>query len=153
MSSWAARRGPATSPPNAEFNTYVDPNAAAEVFTGGAHITMIGLDVTRQEMITPERLAAIAAAGIVVADAVAKMLGAYPAGAPLHDPCVIAYLLQPDLFAGRAARVTVQTAHGGTLGRTLVDWNVPPDACNATVMETVDSDGLFALLTECLGQL
>ncbi len=139
--------------PHAEFNIYVDPDGAAEVFASGAPITMIGLDVTRQVMITPARLAAIGAVGTAAAAAVATMLGTYPAGAPLHDPCVIAYLLRPDLFAGRAARVTVETADEETLGRTLVDWQAPPGACNATVIKTVDSDGLFALLMECLGRI
>ena len=81
---------------------------------------------------------------------VATMLGGYPAGAPLHDPCVIAWLLRPELFTGRAARVTVEFADEATMGRTVVDWDAPP---NATVIEHVDADGLFALLTECLGRL
>jgi purine nucleosidase len=78
------------------------------------------------------------------------MLGGYPAGAPLHDPCVIAWLLQPALFTGRPARVTAEVADAATMGRTVADWDAPP---NATVIECVETDGLFALLMECLGRL
>ena len=75
-------------------------------------------------------------------------------GAPLHDPCVIAYLLEPDLFAGRRCHVAVATDEGPTIGMTLVDWwDVVPDQPNATVMRDMDSDRFFALLVERIGRL
>ncbi len=136
---------------HAEFNVFVDPHAAAAVFASGVPLTMIGLDVTRQAVVTPARLAAIGAIGTPAADAATLMLSGYRRGAPLHDPCVIAWLLRPDLFAGRPARVTVETEDGETIGRTNVDWG--SDRANATVIETVDSAGLFELLIAALARL
>ena len=72
-------------------------------------------------------------------------------GAPLHDPCVIAYLLRPELFAGRFCNVEIETASDLTRGMTVVDWwHVTDRAPNATVMRAVDAEGFFALLTERL---
>lgn len=136
---------------HAEFNVFVDPHAAAAVFASGVPLIMIGLDVTRQAVVTPARLAAIDAVGTPAAVAAAAMLAGYHSGAPLHDPCVIAWLLRPDLFAGRPARVSVETEDGDTIGRTNVDWGA--DGANATVIETVDSAGLFELLTAALARL
>ena len=149
--------------PAAEFNIYVDPDAADRVFQSGAAITMHGLDVTHKAQTTPERLAAIEAIGSPVAAAVTGMLTAYNAyhearsgraGGPLHDPCVIAYLLQPDLFSGRHVNVAVETVSELTMGRTVVDWNGVTDRpANATVIDEVDADGFFQLLTERLARL
>ena len=147
----AAGRGNVT--PTAEFNFHVDPHAAAMVMGCGAAITMITLDVTRQVVVTPERLAAIAAVGTPAAAAAAAMLADYHQGSPLHDPCVIAYLLRPGLFAGRPARVTVETEDAETLGQSRVDWEAAPQAANATVIETVDAPAFFALLIERLARL
>ena len=75
-------------------------------------------------------------------------------GAPLHDPCVIAYLLQPELFRGRKCHVAIETKGEHTLGRTVVDWSGrTPRPPNATVIHEIDADGFFALLTERLGRL
>jgi purine nucleosidase len=136
--------------PHAEFNVFVDPHAAAAVFASGVPLIMIGLDVTRQAVVTPARLAAIGAVGTPAAAAAAAMLSGYLA-APLHDPCVIAWLLRPDLFAGRPARVTVETEDEETIGRTNVDWEA--DGANATVIETVDAPALFTLLIAALARL
>ena len=149
--------------PAAEFNIYVDPHAADAVFASGAAITMLGLDVTHKALITKERLAAIGALGTPVGDAVAGMLEVYNrhhaerygrVGGPLHDPCVIAYLLRPELFSGRRVHVKVETRSELTMGRTVVDWlSVTGEAANATVIDDIDADGFYALLTERLAQL
>ncbi len=151
--------------PAAEFNVYVDPHAARVVFESGAGITMIGLEATHQALCTPARLEAIRALGTEVGRIVTGWLEFYnrydrrladgEPGGPLHDPCVIAYLLRPELFAGRRCRVDIETAGELTVGRTVVDWRgrlgLPP---NATVIDRlVDADGFFALLTERLGRL
>ena len=149
--------------PAAEFNIHVDPDAAQVVFTSGVKLTMVGLDVTHKAIVTPERLRAIAAIGTPVAAAVSGML-AFAAdrhrgriggmGSPLHDPCVIAYLLDPALFAGREAHVAIETESTLTLGRTVVDWwGVTGSAANATVIDGIDADGFFALLTQRLARL
>lgn len=75
-------------------------------------------------------------------------------GGPLHDPCVVAYLLRPDPFRGRRAHVRVETSDGPELGRTVVEWADGSGATsNATVIEGIDADGFYALLTERLGRL
>jgi purine nucleosidase len=149
--------------PSAEFNIFVDPHAAHVVFTGGVPITMMGLDVTHQALTTPQRLAAIRAIGTPAADAVAGMLAfcdrhdvaryGMPGG-PLHDPCVIAYLLRPELFSGREAHVAVETTSELTMGRTVVDWwGIAGEPPNARVMNRLDADGFYALLVERLTRL
>ncbi len=149
--------------PSAEFNVFADPHAASVVFGAGAKLTMIGLDVTHQAIVTPERLAAIRAIDTPVGRAAAGLLDHYHrvdverhgvAGSPLHDPCVIAYLLRPDLFSGREAFVEVETQGEATLGRTVVDfWNATGREANATVVERIDADGFFELLIERLARL
>ena len=149
--------------PSAEFNIHVDPHAAAVVFGAGAPVTMLGLDVTHQALVTPQRRAAIAAIGTRVSDKVSGLLAAYDradierfgeAGSPLHDPCVIAYLLRPELFRGREAHVVVETASAESVGRTIVDlFGALGRPANATVIDSIDADGFFAMLTERLARL
>ena len=75
-------------------------------------------------------------------------------GGPLHDPCVIAYLLKPDLFKGRHCNVTVETASELTMGMTVVDWwRVTDRPKNARVLRDMDARGFFDLLTERVGRL
>jgi purine nucleosidase len=148
--------------PAAEFNIYVDPHAAAVVFGAGAPLTMLGLDVTHQALVTPERLARFAAMGTEVGRACHGMLDFFnrfdterygAPGGPLHDPCVIAYLLRPDLFTGKACRVEIET-EGRSVGRTNVHWwPREPQEPNATVIGGIDADGFFGLLFERLGRL
>lgn len=154
--------GPGNVTPSAEFNIYVDPHAANIVFRSGVPIVMLGLDVTHQALVTADRLAAIASIETPVSRSVVGMLEFYgapsrrgpDAGAPLHDPCAIAYLLDPGLFAGRECHVAVEIEGAHTLGRTVVDGSgrtqAPP---NATVIDEIDADAFFALLTERLARL
>ena len=149
--------------PAAEFNIYVDPHAARIVFEAGLDLTMIGLDVTHQALATRERIDAIRAIGGKPSASVAGMLDYYGqrnedtfahGGAPLHDPCVIAYLLDPEMFEGRRMHVEIETSATASMGRTICDVhgrteNVP----NATVLERIDADRFFSLLTERLSRL
>jgi purine nucleosidase len=148
--------------PAAEFNIYVDPHAAHVVFEAGVPLTMIGLDVTHQAVATPERVDAIRALGGAPAASVcgmldvfaAKNIAAYHHGAPLHDPCVIAYLLAPSLFEGRDMRVDIEITEGQSVGRTLCDVHSRGGRpANARVIEKIDADGFFTLLTERLARL
>lgn len=149
--------------PAAEFNIYVDPHAARVVFEAGVKLTMLGLDVTHRALVNQDRLDAIAALGTPVARAATGLLDFFnrfdrerygTPGAPLHDPCVIAYLLAPELFSGRDCHVAIETASELTMGATLVDWwAMTGKPTNATVIDQVDADGFFALLTERLGRL
>jgi purine nucleosidase len=149
--------------PSAEFNIAVDPHAARVVFEAGVDLTMFGLDVTHQVITTPARLAAIGGIQTPVGRAASGMLTFYDRdnperygapGSPLHDPCVIAWLLKPDLFWGRRAHVAVETDSALTLGRTVVDWwGVTDNPPNATVIDRVDANGFYALLFDRLARL
>ena len=75
-------------------------------------------------------------------------------GGPLHDPCVIAYLLQPELFSGRHVAVQIETVSELTMGMTVVDWwGITDLAPSAMVMNQIDADGFFDLLVERIGRL
>lgn len=140
--------------PAAEFNIHADPHAARVVFDSGIPITMVPLDATHQVRSTPERIARVRALGTPVAAAVAELLapvGTQPGA--LHDPCVIAYLLAPGLFAGDRVSVAVECESALTLGMTVVDWRgVSGRPVNASVLHTVDADGVYALLSERLAR-
>jgi len=149
--------------PAAEFNIYVDPEAADIVMRSGMKITIQPLDVTHMIQSTPARLAAIKGLGNRTGVAVYEMLTFSEGfdlqkygwtGAPLHDPTVIAYLLQPDLFEGRACHVAIETASELTLGMTVADyWHVTGKPHNATFLRTGNADGFYKLLTERLARL
>lgn len=149
--------------PAAEFNIYVDPHAADVVLRSGVAIVMMPLDVTHKALTSAKRIAAVRGLGNRVGEATAQMLEFFERfdeekygtdGGPLHDPCVIAYLLKPALFKGRSCNVTVETASELTMGMTVIDWwGVTKRQKNALVMRDIDSDGFFALLTERLGRL
>jgi len=149
--------------PAAEFNIYVDPHAAHVVFSSGIPIVLMPLDVTHKALTTPERLSAFENLGTPAGACVAGMLGFYDRwdkdkydlpGGPLHDPTVIAYLLQPDLFVGRNVAVEIDIAPGPTLGMTVVDWwGVTDGEPNALVMNEIDADGFYRLLVERIGRL
>jgi len=148
--------------PSAEFNIYVDPDAADIVLRCGRPVTMVGLDLSHQVITTPERVARIRALGSKVAQGTVSMLEFFnrydsekygTEGAPLHDPCTIAYLLQPKLFKGKACNVAVETESSLTLGHTAVDfWNISGRPKNANWLYHVDADGFYDLLTERLAR-
>ena len=149
-----ASRALGNTTPAAEFNIHADPHAAQIVFESGLPITMVPLDVTHQVRSTPERVARIAALGTPVAAAVAQLLtssGSEPD--PLHDPCVIDYLLAPELFTGSRVNVAIECESELTLGMTVIDWRgVSGRRINANVLYTVDADGVYALLTGLLAR-
>jgi purine nucleosidase len=129
----------------------------------GIPITMLPLDVTHKVLSTRERVARIHAIGNRSGIAVDAMLtfserfdvNKYGTkGAPLHDPCVMAYLLRPSLFTGRHVNVEVETTSPLTMGMTVADWwHVTGRAPNATYITGADTDGIYALLTERLARL
>ncbi len=149
--------------PAAEFNIYVDPEAAEIVFKSGVKLTVMPLDVTHKALVTKARNDAFRALGTPVGQAVAAMTDFFERfdkakygsdGAPLHDPCVTAWLIRPELFSGRHINVEIETASPLTRGMTVADWwGVTDRAPNAMFMGDVDADGFFALLTERLARL
>lgn len=149
--------------PSAEFNIYVDPQAADVVYRSGAPIVMMPLDVTHKALTTKARIERFRAMGTRVGTATAQLLDFFERfdeekygtdGGPLHDPCVIAYLLKPELFSGRQCNVQIETVSELTMGATVVDWwNITDGPRNALVMRDIDADGFFALLTERIARL
>ena len=149
--------------PTAEFNIYVDPQAARVVFEAGIPITLIPLDCTHQALTTAKRVAKFRAMPNRSGPATAALLDFYERfdehkygtdGGPLHDPCVIAWLLKPELFKSRDVNVAIECESELTMGMTVVDWwNVTGRPVNATVARHIDSDGFFALLTERIARL
>lgn len=144
--------------PSAEFNIYVDPHAADVVFRCGRPIVVMSLDVTHQVLSTRPRVERIAALGSPVAEAMASLIHFFERydeakygheGAPLHDPCTVAYLLRPDLFALKPVHVAVETQGQHTLGATVVDyWGVTGRDANVRWAHGVDAAGFFDLLTD-----
>jgi purine nucleosidase len=149
--------------PTAEFNIYVDPQAARLVFEAGVPITLIPLDCTHQALTTKARVEKFRVMKNKTGPATAQLLDFFERfdeqkygtdGGPLHDPCVIAWLLQPDLFTSRDVNVSVECESELTMGMTVIDWwRVTERKANATVCRGVNAEGLFALLTERLATL
>ncbi len=146
--------------PSAEFNIYVDPHACDVVLRCGRPLIFFGLDVTHKVMTTPARVDDVRRIDNKVARAAAGMLEFFgkhdsakyqSQGAPLHDPCTIAWLLEPDLFKLKPCHVAVETGSELTLGHTAVDfWGVTRKQANTMWAYDVDADGFFSLLNERL---
>jgi purine nucleosidase len=149
--------------PAAEFNIYVDPHAAAIVFGSGIPIVVLPLDVTQKALSTMPRVKRLEDLGNRVGKLISAILVSHArreieelgsSGGPLHDPCVIAYLLAPSLFSGRHVNVAVETQGEFTLGETVVDWRgVTERSPNAFWINEIDADGFYALLTETVKRL
>ncbi len=153
-----AMREGGNSTPSAEFNIFVDPDAAQIVMQCGRPLTIAGLDLTHQVLVSANRLNAFRSLDSRVGDSIASMLDFFnrfdtekyhSEGAPLHDPCTIAYLLKPELFTGKLCNVEVETHSALTRGHTAVDfWGVSGKPKNANWLYQVDADGFFDLLRQ-----
>lgn len=148
--------------PAAEFNIYVDPEAADIVFKSGIDITVLPLDVTHKALVTTERNEAFRTLGRVGRQ-VAGWTDFFERfdkekygsdGAPLHDPTVIAWLIAPEIFSGRHINVEIETESELTRGMTVADWwGVTKREPNALFIGDLDADAFFNLLTERIGRL
>lgn len=147
--------------PAAEFNIYVDPEAADIVFKSGIPITMCGLDVTHEAQIMDEDIERIRAIDNPIAVCVAELLDFFIlyhrdpkwgfTGAPLHDPCTIAWLLKPELFQAQDCWVGIETKGEHTQGMTVVDRHqLTGNEANAKVLFNLDRQGFVDLLVERL---
>ncbi len=149
--------------PSAEFNIYVDPHAARIVLEAGIPFTLIPLDCTHQALTTQKRVEAFRTMPNKSGAATAAMLDFFERfdenkygtdGGPLHDPCVFAWLLKPELFQGRLVNVSVECESELTMGATVVDWwRVTKRPPNAQVLRSVDAEGFFNLLIERIAKL
>lgn len=148
--------------PAAEFNIYVDPEAAREVFESGLPITVSGLDVTHQAGAGPEERELLRSTGRV-GGVVAGFLDYFAAtyenkfgfdAPPLHDPVAVAAVLDPGLLKTRPMRVDVECESDLTRGETVCDfYGLTGKKPNAEVGVDLDREGFFELLYEALGRL
>lgn len=145
----------------AEFNIYVDPEAAKIVFDSGVEIVMAGLDVTEKAMIMEEEWEKLRYKG-KVSKFVAELLDFYSIagkrfgfeGSALHDPCAVAYLIRPDIFEGKKYHVDIETQGELTRGMTIADLRpVPTKKANAFVLFNVNREEFVKLVCECLEKL
>ena len=143
--------------PAAEFNIFVDPEAAKIVFSSGVPLTVVPLDVTHEALTSRDWVETMRESG-PLGRAIAGWTDFFERydrekygseGAPLHDPCTIAWLVRPDLFKGREINVEIETQGEFTQGMTVADWwRVSGREANALFLREIDRDGFFSLLTE-----
>jgi len=151
------------STPAAEFNIFVDPEAAAIVFEAGWPLTMIGLDLTHQALATPEVIERIGALGTPLAAIAVELMHFFTStykvtsgfdSPPVHDPCAIARIIDPNLVECVATHVTVETHGTTTSGMTSVDFdNRFGRDPNALVATTLDFDGFWDLMLDAIHRI
>lgn len=154
--------GEGNATPSAEFNALNDPEALAVILACGRPVVLATLELTAQALCTPARLATLRAAGAgECLRALCDIQATVPlgprfggTGAALHDPCMVAWLIRPELFTTRDCAAGVDLGPGPSRGRTVIDrWSRTRAPHNVTVLETLDADGFFALLGERLASL
>jgi pyrimidine-specific ribonucleoside hydrolase len=157
--------------PAAEFNILVDPEAARIVFSSGLPVTMSGLDVTHKAIVTLKDIESFRSIGTRTAVMVAELLDFFKkfheeyfsgfGGSPLHDPCAVAWLVAPEIFTSRKARVDVECGGRFTTGSTVVSYargvrhggaegRVPPEEANVDVLVDVDREAFVKLIFDAL---
>jgi purine nucleosidase len=149
--------------PTAEFNCYVDPEAADIVLRAGIRTTLLPLDVTHRMRSTRARLDAMRALANRCGVATAEMLEFSETfdlkkygweGAPLHGPCVPAFMLAPEMFSGRRINVSVELNGTLTAGMTVADWwQITDRPKNVFYVRDGDSAAYYDLLLQSLGNL
>ncbi len=149
--------------PAAEFNIYVDPEAARIVFGSGVPLVVLPLDATHQALTSRDWVETMRAMPNRCGPAVASWTDFFErydrekygsAGAPLHDPCTIAWILHPELFDGRQINVEIETRGEFTRGMTVADWwRVTDRPANALFIRNLDRDALFRLLHDRIATL
>ncbi|WP_324718286.1 pyrimidine-specific ribonucleoside hydrolase RihA [Limosilactobacillus fermentum] len=147
--------------PSVEFNIFVDPEAAKIVLNFGLPLVMVPLNVTHQAQITKPEIDEIAQLDNPVAQAFVGLLNFFEryhedpkwgfVGAPLHDPCTIAWLINPALFDGVDVNVDVETTGELTRGETVCDYyHLTGKPVNTKLILKVDRAGFISLVKESL---
>jgi purine nucleosidase/pyrimidine-specific ribonucleoside hydrolase len=157
----AQTRGNST--PAAEFNIFVDPEAAAMVFEAGWPLTMVGLDLTHQARATPEVIERISALGTPLAAIATDLMRFFTStyqqtsgfdSPPVHDPCAVARIIDPGLVECVTAHVTVETHGTTTSGMTSVDFDSRLGRKpNALVATKLDFDGFWDLMLDAIRRI
>jgi inosine-uridine nucleoside N-ribohydrolase len=148
--------------PAAEFNIYVDPEAAAIVFGAGVPITMVGLEATHRARVRPAERERIRALGSPVARMVAELMQWYGRyhqrrygwdDPPVHDALAVAAVIRPEIVETKHVNVVVETVGTYTAGRTVCDLNGVTDRPpNADVALDVDREAFVEIFTEGLAR-
>ncbi|QCX81777.1 Pyrimidine-specific ribonucleoside hydrolase RihB [Streptomyces sp. YIM 121038] len=147
----------------AEFNIKIDPEAAHIVFNERWPLTMVGLDLTHQALATPEVVARIAAVGTRPAAFVNELLDFFGSmylreqgfeHPPVHDPCAVAYVIDPNVMTVRKAPVDIELTGTLTLGMTVADFRAPaPADCHTQVAVDLDHDRFWDLVVDALERI
>ena len=147
---------------SAEFNTYVDPEAAAIVFGEDWPVVMVGLDLTHQALATPEVESRFAALGTSAGDFVVALIDAFRRNykdaqdfdnPPVHDPCAVAYVIDPSLVETVPAPLSVELAGTLTRGRTVADFRASNAPCTSSVATRLDVDRFWDLVVDAVQRL
>lgn len=146
--------------PVAEFNIKIDPEAAHIVFNEPWKLTMVGLDLTHQALATPEVEAEIKAIGTDTADFVVGLFGAFRENykdaqgfdnPPVHDPCTIAYLIDPSIVESQKVPLDVELDGKLTTGMTVADFRSPaPADCHTQVATKLDAPKFWDLVASAI---
>ncbi|MEA9984458.1 MULTISPECIES: nucleoside hydrolase [Subtercola] len=146
-----------------EFNIIIDPEAAHIVFNEKWPLTMVGLDLTHQALATPEVAAAIAAVGTGPARFVGELLEFFAEAyrdnqgfdsPPVHDPCAVAYVIDPSIMTTRTAPLDIELTGTLTLGMTVADFRAPaPADCTTQVAVSLDHGRFWALVVDALQRI
>ena len=149
--------------PSAEFNIIVDPEAAHIVFNEQWPVVMVGLDLTHQALATKEVEEQFAALGTNVGDFVVGLFGAFRKNyqdaqgfddPPVHDPCCVAYLIDPTVVETVKVPVDVETHGLLTTGRTVADFRSPaPADCHTSVATKLDAERFWAMVLDAVKAL
>ncbi|UKY54119.1 nucleoside hydrolase [Streptomyces inhibens] len=147
----------------AEFNIIIDPEAAHIVFNEKWPVTMVGLDLTHQALATPAVEEKIAAVGTKPATFVLELLDFFREAyrenqgfehPPVHDPCAVAYVIDPDVMTVRKAPVDIELRGALTLGMTVTDFRAPaPADCTTQVAVTLDHERFWNLVVDALERI
>jgi pyrimidine-specific ribonucleoside hydrolase len=145
--------------PSAEFNILVDPEAAGVVFKSGVPITMSGLDVTHKALFYEEDVETVRSMGKKVSSMVVELLDFYYKfyrkmgfdGMPLHDPCAVAYVINPEIFTTKKCHVDIETRGEFTQGATVVDiCDVWKKSKNVDVALDIDRKAFCQMIFEAI---
>lgn len=146
--------------PAAEFNILCDPEAADVVFNSSLTVKMMGLDVTRKVLLLPPVLERMKKINNRVSDLFYKLMVTFNinqkkifghAGAPLHDPATIVYLIDPSVITLKKMNVVIDVSSGPSYGRTNCDqFDYLHQPHNAYVAVDIDVDKYWDVIEEGL---
>ena len=147
----------------AEFNIVIDPEAAHIVFNESWPVTMIGLNLTHQALATPEVAARIAAVGTGPARFVGELLKFFAHtykevqgfdAPPVHDPCAVAFVIDPSIMTVQRVPIDVELTGSLTLGRPGADFRSPaPEGCTTPAAIDLDTGKFWDLIVDALERI